>query len=273
MIVLGAALVALLMGFIERRWPARPGQRWWRHGVATDLAYWVFTPLVTRTLVGIAMALAVVQLAVLRGLRLEPGDGIGALVADSWVSAHPMWLQVVEVLLMLDLLGYVTHRWFHRDELWRFHAIHHSPEQLDWISAARNHPINRLLGGLLHAVPLLALGFDPRVLAGAMPAFGLYGLLLHANVRWDFGPLRYVVASPRFHRWHHSGEAEGRDCNFAGLFPFIDLAFGTFHLPDRDPARFGVDDDVPEGLWAQLRWPFQGSGSDTRSDRSPTGTR
>jgi sterol desaturase/sphingolipid hydroxylase (fatty acid hydroxylase superfamily) len=54
-------------------------------------------------------------------------------------------------------------------------------------------------------------------------------ILLHANLPWTFGPLRNALASPAFHRWHHTWEAEGMDRNFSGLFPWIDLLFGTFY--------------------------------------------
>ncbi|HET8578957.1 MAG TPA: sterol desaturase family protein, partial [Methylomirabilota bacterium] len=86
-----------------------------------------------------------------------------------------------------------------------------------------------------------------------------YAILLHANVPWTLGPLRYAIASPAFHRWHHTSEAEGRDKNFAGLFPLWDLLFGTFYMPrGRQPMQFGVaGDPVPEGLWAQLCYPFR----------------
>jgi hypothetical protein len=58
---------------------------------------------------------------------------------------------------------------------------------------------------------------------------------------------------------HHTTEEEGLDKNFAGLFPFIDLAFGTFYMPPgRQPQRFGItNDDVPSGLVAQLAYPFR----------------
>jgi sterol desaturase/sphingolipid hydroxylase (fatty acid hydroxylase superfamily) len=83
-------------------------------------------------------------------------------------------------------------------------------------------------------------------LAGFVPFLTLYALLLHANVSWTYGRLRYLIASPPLHRWHH------------GLFPFIDLAFGTFYMPPgRQPQRFGTsNDDVPDGLLAQLAYPF-----------------
>ena len=69
-----------------------------------------------------------------------------------------------------------------------------------------------------------------------MPALGLYGLLLHSDVRWRFGPLAYLVATPAFHRWHHANaDVPEGGCNFAGLFPLWDMAFGTFHLPAEAP--------------------------------------
>jgi sterol desaturase/sphingolipid hydroxylase (fatty acid hydroxylase superfamily) len=114
-----------------------------------------------------------------------------------------------------------------------------------------------LVGGLLRTVPLFLLGFRLEVLAGVLPGAALHGLLLHANVRWSFGPLRYVIASPAFHRWHHAADAEGRDKNFAGLLPVWDLIFGTFHMPGRPPVRCGVDEEVPKGFFGQLVWPWR----------------
>ena len=98
-------------------------------------------------------------------------------------------------------------------------------------------------------------GFElARANLTAVPVLAFYSLLLHARVPWRFGPLRFVIASPAFHRWHHTSQAEGRDKNFAGFLPIWDLVFGTYYLPtDRQPRRFGVDDEaVPEGFWAQL---------------------
>jgi sterol desaturase/sphingolipid hydroxylase (fatty acid hydroxylase superfamily) len=70
-----------------------------------------------------------------------------------------------------------------------------------------------------------------------------------------------VIASPVFHRWHHTAEDEGLDKNFAGLFPTFDALFGTLYLPrDRQPQVFGVKNEaVPETLLAQLAYPFRRS--------------
>jgi sterol desaturase/sphingolipid hydroxylase (fatty acid hydroxylase superfamily) len=56
-------------------------------------------------------------------------------------------------------------------------------------------------------------------------------IFIHANVSWGFGKLGVLVASPKFHRWHHTSEDEGLDKNFAGLLPVFDIVFGTYCMP------------------------------------------
>jgi sterol desaturase/sphingolipid hydroxylase (fatty acid hydroxylase superfamily) len=215
----------------------------WRRERRVDLLWWFFTPLVSRTLTFVATAAAVI----LFGLHVRP-----------WFAEQPRALQFLEALLAADFIGYASHRLFHRQPLWRFHAIHHSPASVDWLTAARVHPVNEIVSRLLQVVPLYLAGIDLRVLGGVVPFFTFYAIFLHANVSWDFGPLRYAIASPRFHRWHHTSEAEGLDRNFAGLFPWIDLMFGTFHMPrGREPERFGAGEAIPAAFLGQLAWPFR----------------
>jgi sterol desaturase/sphingolipid hydroxylase (fatty acid hydroxylase superfamily) len=252
-IAVGFVVLALVFGAIERLFPAkrqpivRPG--WW-----TDLAYWVFTPLVTRAVTRVAVIAALVPVLLLAGQGLEPeriARGFGPL------SRQPIWLQAIEMIVLGDFIGYWTHRWFHGGWRWRFHAIHHSSTHLDWLAAVRLHPVNDIIGKLAIALPMVGLGFSPVATAGVVPFLTFYAILLHANVDWSFGPLRLIIASPAFHRWHHTSAAEGLDRNFAGLLPLWDMLFGTFWLPDRKPTVFGVDDPVPAHLTGQLLWPFR----------------
>jgi sterol desaturase/sphingolipid hydroxylase (fatty acid hydroxylase superfamily) len=174
------------------------------------------------------------------------------------LSKLPFWLQAIMMLVLADFAGYWTHRAFHRRRLWKFHAIHHSSETLDWLSALRGHPVNEVLSRIATTLPLLAFGFAPAAAVWVAPAFAIFAILLHANLDWDWGPLRTVIASPRFHRWHHTTEREARDKNFAGLFPVWDLLFGTYYMPEgRIPERFGTQTPVPDGLWRQLMFPFR----------------
>jgi sterol desaturase/sphingolipid hydroxylase (fatty acid hydroxylase superfamily) len=142
--------------------------------------------------------------------------------------------------------------------LWPFHAIHHCSEEVDWLSSVRLHPLNDTANKFAQSLPLIALGFSPVAIAGIVPFLIFHAIMLHANLNWDFGPLRAVISSPVFHRWHHTKEGEARDKNFGALFPAWDILFGTYHMPqDKTPAIFGTDDRVPETLGAQLVYPFR----------------
>ena len=226
-----------------------------RRGFWTDLAYWAFTPLVTRAITRITVFIAIVPAALLvygtvdKELLLH---GFGP------ASRLPLWLQAGLILVFGDLIGYWMHRAFHGRRLWRFHAVHHSSVDLDWLSAVRLHPVNDALMRVAGALPLLALGLAPVAIAGVAPILTVMAILVHANLDWDWGPLRAVVASPRFHRWHHTDEANARDKNFAGLLPLWDVLFGTYYMPpDRLPGQFGTTSPVPAGLVGQILYPFR----------------
>jgi sterol desaturase/sphingolipid hydroxylase (fatty acid hydroxylase superfamily) len=234
------AAASIVFGLIERRWC-------WRQGRRTDLLWWFITPFFSRASAFAAVVVVGVAAAVVR----RP-------VGATWFRIQPAALQAVEVLVATDLMGYWIHRAFHRRPLWRIHAVHHSSEVLDWLSASRVHPLNELVTRVVQLLPLYLAGFDPRVVGAAVPLLTLHAIFIHAAVSWDFGPLRYAISSPRFHRWHHTSEAEGLDRNFAGLFPWIDLLFGTFYMPrDRQPRAFGVAGGLPAGFAGQLLYPFR----------------
>jgi sterol desaturase/sphingolipid hydroxylase (fatty acid hydroxylase superfamily) len=86
---------------------------------------------------------------------------------------------------------------------------------------------------------------------------------VHANLNWTLGPFKYAIATPVFHRWHHTSLKEGGDTNFAGTFPVWDILFGTFRMPDNVlPDNYGVDDQViPDEIGGQLAYPFRNIGN------------
>jgi sterol desaturase/sphingolipid hydroxylase (fatty acid hydroxylase superfamily) len=255
-IFIGLVLVGAAMIVLERWRPSVRGQRLLRRGWLLDIAYWFFTPFVTRAVSRGGVIVAVVILALMLGWKLDKETLVAGFGP---IGAQPKWLQAVELIVLLDLIGYWMHRMFHGRRLWPYHAIHHSSEDLDWLSAVRLHPVNDLISRIVPAIIVLLLGFSPIVLASALPFFAIYAILLHANVDWDFGRLRTVMASPTFHRWHHTSEAEGRDKNFAGLLPIWDILFGTYYMPGHAPTHFGAGEPVPSTLWGQLVWPLRRS--------------
>lgn len=258
-LIVGLVVLAVVFGLLERLAPAVAGQPRWRRDSATDLAYWFFTPLVTKTLTAFSIGVALVAIAAASGVPFDRASLESFLAPRGPVARQPAWLQAIELLVLADLIAYAMHRLLHRPRLWRFHAVHHSSTQVDWLSAVRVHPVNDALTRVAQAVPLVLLGFDPRALAAVVPLLLFWAIFIHANVPWSFGPLRWVIASPAFHRWHHAAEEQGLERNFAGLFPVFDLLFGTFHMPrDRQPRLFGIPGgDVPPGLWRQLWYPFR----------------
>ena len=254
-VLIGFVVLALVFQALQLLRPAEKRLALLRRGFWTDLAYWGFTPLVTRTITRVSVVVAIVPVALLVYGRVDKElllNGFGA------VSRLPLWLQAVSILVLGDFIGYWMHRAFHGRHLWRFHAVHHSSVELDWLSSVRLHPVNDALMRIAGTLPVLCLGFAPVAVAGIAPVLTLMAILVHANLDWDWGPLRAVVASPRFHRWHHTDEANARDTNFAGLLPVWDVLFGTYHMPrDRVPEQFGTASPVPAGLIGQMLYPFR----------------
>lgn len=226
-----------------------------RAGFWTDAAYWLATPFLTRTLTRACVIAVIVPVALIVHGRVD-----GEVIKHGFgpMSRLPLWLQAVAIVGLSDFISYWMHRLFHRPGLWRFHAVHHSTVALDWLAAVRVHPVNDAAMRVAGTLPVVALGFAPIAVAGVVPVITFIAILLHANVDWDWGPFRRVVASPCFHRWHHSSEAEGRDRNFAGILPLWDILFGTYYMPKgRVPTAFGTDTPVPPGLVGQLLFPFR----------------
>ena len=263
-LVLLAALAVLgaVFGVIERMWPSVRGQHFLlrRKGFFTDAAWWLFTSTIGKLFSGIVVGVSILVLAGILGVGITADHLRGLSERDTAIGRWPLALQLGVFLLLADLLAYVQHRAFHTiGRLWPIHAVHHSSTEVDWLSSVRVHPVNDAIGSAVVAAPLLLLGFSPATLGAYIPLLTLYAIMLHANVGWDFGPLRYVLASPAYHRWHHSAEPEAINKNFSGLFPFVDMVFGTMYFPrDRQAQNFGViGEHVPDGFVGQLLYPFQ----------------
>ena len=87
---------------------------------------------------------------------------------------------------------------------------------------------------------------------------GIQAVFVHANVRWDFGFLKYVIVTPQYHHWHHSDDPAYANTNYAVHLPLIDMLMGTFKLPDKMwPDTYGVfGQQPPKGFLSQLAYPF-----------------
>jgi sterol desaturase/sphingolipid hydroxylase (fatty acid hydroxylase superfamily) len=199
-------------------------------------------------------------------LSLAPSTAISSYIGEvefrTMIGAQPLWLQILEIMLLTDLVQYWVHRAFHRIPLlWRFHAIHHSARKLDWLAGSRMHLLEIICLRALTVIPMFTLGYSELAIQIYLVIVYVYSTYIHANVRFDIEWLKPFIVTPRFHHWHHGEEKEAIDVNFAIHFPLFDRLFGTYHMPQgRWPDGYGVGGHpVPSGYLAQFNYPFKKS--------------
>ena len=242
-----ALLIAALV-FIpfERLAAAHPQQPIFRRGWAVDAV----TGLVNGAVLYGALMIALGA--------IDAGAAAAVPQIRHWIEARPIWAQAVFALVVGDLGVYASHRLAHSIPwLWRFHAVHHSAEEMDWLVAFSFHPIDLLILRIASLGPLVALDVAPGAMAIFVAVSGWQACMVHANVRMPYGPLRWLVVSPEFHHWHHSAEREAYDKNFASLIASWDVLFGTLHLPGGQPQRYGIEDHVPRSWPKRMIHPFR----------------
>jgi lathosterol oxidase len=247
--LLNVLVLALIFVPMERVFARLRDQPIFRPAWRTDLMHFAMSHL----LVQVTVLLTLVPATLLFAWAVYPG-------LQRAVQAQPLLLQVVEIVIVADLAEYIVHRAFHRVPwLWRFHEIHHSAQALDWLAASRLHLVDIVVTRGLSFVPLYLLGFSPPALYGYLVFVSFHAVFIHANVRFRFRAIEWLVVTPRFHHWHHAAEPEAVDRNFAVHLPVIDRLFGTCYFPDgRWPATYGLGDrTVPDGWLRQLLWPFR----------------
>ena len=234
---------------LERLFARLPEQGIFRPSWRTDLTYFFVSALLVQvtTILTLKPAMVLFDWAVVPGVQEQ-------------IRALPGLIQFVLLIVVADFTQYWVHRAFHAvPMLWRFHAIHHSADHMDWLAGSRLHLVDVAVTRGLTYVPIYLLGFADGPLFAYLVVVSAQATFIHANVRFAFGPLKYLVATPQFHHWHHAAEAEAIDKNFAVHLPIIDMVFGTAHLPDRWPAAYGISggDTPPPGYFRQLWWPFR----------------
>lgn len=249
---------AVFFLIISRGNKCNPELRYWKKSnILVDAGYWLLVPLFGKYVKLLFMFIAAQYVLGLHTSEEQAAyfnEGFGPL------TSLPIWLQALLILIISDFFLYWIHRLFHQKALWRFHSIHHSSKDLDWASTQRFHPINIWLAFTLVDVLMLMLGFAPEAFVLLAPFNVFFSAFVHANLNWKLGPLGYVLTSPVFHRWHHTGVDEGGSKNFAPTFPVLDMMFGTYYMPkDKLPEHYGVDDvNFPVNHFVdQLFYPFK----------------
>jgi sterol desaturase/sphingolipid hydroxylase (fatty acid hydroxylase superfamily) len=225
-------LVALVVatGICERIWPAerRPVLA---RGHVQDACFValhasVVIPLMTLLSVGAAALIG----SHARWLELRS--------TEHW----PGWLLVPLTVVAMDGANWLAHYADHRlGFLWRFHALHHSQEELSVLTSFRAHPLMHTTGFLLATVPVVALMPGRPIAPVLITIYVCIGTLQHANLRWTFGPAGRVLVSPAYHRLHHAPDTQ--DVNLGVVLTIWDVLAGCARFPARSDGvgRTGLD--------------------------------
>jgi sterol desaturase/sphingolipid hydroxylase (fatty acid hydroxylase superfamily) len=161
--------------------------------------------------------------------------------------------------LITDFITYWWHRALHTWEpLWAFHSVHHSQEQMSFISSYRLHPFEQLGQNLIMVVPLLVLGVPTFRWLPLYAAMNVMEAAQHSALNWTYGRGYFLLVSPRFHAVHHSADPRYHNKNFSKIFSLWDFLFGTGVFQEARPERIGVAGlPVPRTIGAQLVAPFR----------------
>jgi sterol desaturase/sphingolipid hydroxylase (fatty acid hydroxylase superfamily) len=246
--LLNVLVLAMLFVPLEQLF-ARLPQRVLRPAWTTDLAHFA----VSHLLVQVTVLLTLMPAAIFFHWAVHPA-------IQAAVASQPYVVQFVEILVLADLSEYAIHRLFHAVPLlWRFHAVHHSSEVMDWLAGSRMHLVDVVVTRALAFVPLYVLGFSPPAVYAYLVFVSFHAVFIHANVRFRFGRLAHMLATPQFHHWHHAAERDAIDKNFAVHLPVLDRVFGTYYMPpERWPTAYGIEGrPVPARYAQQLLYPFR----------------
>jgi sterol desaturase/sphingolipid hydroxylase (fatty acid hydroxylase superfamily) len=180
--------------------------------------------------------------------------GLPHISPEAW-TAMPIVLSFILILLILDLVNYGVHRLLHTKFFWGFHALHHSDEHLTWTTSYRIHLFELVLMKIFYIFAAGWLFMPVEVVAAAGVLRFWNGKLVHCQLPWTYGPFRKIIASPNYHRWHHSVRPEAFGKNLADMFPLWDILFKTHYDPGLCETETGVE-DMPTSFVGGQIYPF-----------------
>lgn len=185
--------------------------------------------------------------------------GLAPLV-HLWPTSWPHYAQIILLVFCADGLEYGLHRLTHTVSwLWPLHIVHHTPERLHIFKAGRHHFAYFVVRHLVVLSPFLFLGAPAAVVLWYPLAIIILGPIAHANLALRVPPwLHKIILTPDVHRLHHSLDLKQGNSNYALVFPFWDIVFGTFCDPTKEPlGAVGLCfNPLPRRIVVELAAPF-----------------
>ena len=172
--------------------------------------------------------------------------GIAHVPVDFW-SGFPVIAVALIGFAAKDFVDYWNHRLMHTKWVWPIHAVHHSDTHVNGFTAFRVHLFELVYMKLSYVLALSWLGFPPEQIAVIYLFESLHVAYVHIEHDIDHGSLNWLLASPRFHRWHHADNPVIFGKNLANHIPLYDMMFGTYHNPGTCHEPMGaLSDAIPD---------------------------
>ena len=240
--------------------PWRKEQRFFRKQFWQDAFYSLFNLILFNLIAFAALSNVTAEL-------FEEFMGLfGSPLQDSLNMSKYHWgIQIAVYFLLYDFIQWCIHNALHRIPfLWRFHQVHHSSKNMSVLVHFRFH-FMEIVFYRIGLYIFLAYLFNFKLqYAFYMYAFAtIVGHLNHANLGWDYGPLKYIFNNPKMHIWHHAKEMPGshpKGMNFGLSLSIWDYIFRTAYIPHngRDiELGFTNDEDYPKSWFGQIGRAFR----------------
>jgi sterol desaturase/sphingolipid hydroxylase (fatty acid hydroxylase superfamily) len=252
------AAFLVVLALLQWRFPARRDNRSLSAGGAQDLFWFVLSPIRDVTVIAVVLTALGAVVDALSGGRqadLVPAFGVVGVAVLAFVVG--------------DFAAWLSHVMHHNVVfLWQFHAVHHSQRQMNMLTDNREHIVETIINVAVVFVPARLLGLDSEA-AGTLAFLSIYlAAMIHANIRTNLGPLRFVLVSPQYHRVHHSVYREHYNVNYGSVFSCWDYIFRTRFRDQTIYPPTGIDDlnfpversahviAVVRTWWRQTVYPF-----------------
>ncbi len=240
------ALAAILL--IEKLMPAKRDQKMFSVGFAQDTMWFLFDIF--------AQATVIAALAAFWHTLYQKHFSFLTIRA---IENFPFWARLAIAVLVADFAGWLHHYMRHKIWwMWPFHAIHHSQKELNLFTAVRYHVLEYMLTAVIYVFFFGIFTMNPHTVIYYTIFYNWYTKMTHANIKTNFGILRYVLVTPQSHRIHHSFAPEHRNKNLGILFSIWDFMFGTQYRKYDEYPDSGIEDETfpheKEGNMVHLLW-------------------
>lgn len=258
----GLIIISLVVWGLEIAFPWRKNQSIFRKDFWLDTFYMFFNFFLLNLIVLIALSNTTAEF--FNDILGFFGWHVDSLQVFD-VDELPRWLGLLIFFLITDFVQWNTHRLLHRVPfLWNFHKVHHSIKEMGFAGHLRYHWMEPILYKSLQYIPIAIIGgFDAQDVAIVYFFAITIGHLNHANVGWNYGPLKFILNNPKMHIWHHAKELPSHlkyGMNYGLTLSIWDYIFKTDYIPhDGRDIELGFEDDhkFPKTFIKQTIYPIK----------------